>query len=1511
LSTGNPTSWFWDFGNGNTSILQNPTSFYVTPGAYTVKLVASNISGSDTLIKPYYIRAYSSPESKFNTKDTAGCAPFKVNFTDASVPQSSVITSWFWNFGDGSYSTSQNPTHTYDSAGNYTVYLIVKDANGCQNFFFINNYIKVHKPKAHFNDSIVGCAPPANVIFIDSSSGDKLSYRWNFGDGTISIAVNPTHIYNTADTFKVNLIVTDNIGCRDTFPKDLIVKNYKTDFIYDVNCDTVAPFFIVNFHDLSTPSPSSWNWSFSDGFNSNIQNPSHDYYLKTPFTITLISTIGNGCMDTTTKVYIPPKANFTADSISCSSPFQVNFINTSTGTNISSYFWVFGDGDSSVVQNPVHIYSVASSVKFKNFNVKLIVTNNFGCTDTITKVISIVRTIAKFEATPTEGCIPLQVQFTDKSISIEAINFRLWNFGDGTTSNLPTPTHIYTDTGKYSVTLIIKTINGCNDTLAISDYIKAGIKPDFIDFTITPAGNCFNSVFSVDTLCFHNWYQSWDLSGFNDTSIHTNNWFWSFVYIPYLKLKLMDSSKVQNPVFNTGHIPMGLDTIFFVAGFNGCNDTIYKRIWNVKPRSGICHLRPDSSEGSTTDMAACYPPVKLGFYDCSIGADTTVDFKMTDLQTGINTILNPLDTTFINFTKAGRYGFNIITRNFTSKTGGCGDCNPDYMLVIDSVVNGFTPTADTTCQGITFYFKDTSISFYGEIKQYYWEFGDGDTLVNDKVQYSIYYDFLDYIPGINEIIFPYRVTGTDTIIYPKHNHDGNHNGRTKGTYRNPIHTYKDIGTYIVKRILKVNVYYLCCGDLKNDTLVCTYVSTDTIKIVSKAGIKGGFTVSNTTACPGAPVFFTDTTISDYTVTKWRWDFGDGSPFDTVQNPVHSYSISGNYSVTLYVKNIFGCEDTVIKKQLIHIRPLANFSIQNSNLCYGDSLFFMNSSSGYKLTYSWNFGDGTTSSVLNPKHKYNSIGTYTVSLTVTDSSGCSHKKTMSNILMKQKPTANFNGNPVSTDCPPLAVIFFDLSSSDVNQWHWDFGDGNFSNQQNAAHLFITSGNFDVKLIVSNNEGCSDSLIKNTFVKVGGPVGNLSFNPDSICNPDTVLFAANTKNTIDYFWDFGDGSVVYRSSSSNKDSIIHFYSKPGTYTPSLLLRDSLGCTYIVPKTEKIYLENIIAGFNLDDTVFCNTGNMALINTTTHIFPDSYTWNFGDGNTSIVVSPTHSFSNQGKYNISLYALSDIGCLSTITKTIKVNKAPVIILSPEDTAGCIPFSLTFSGNNSDTSVYVNSWLWNFGDGHNGTGNITTHTFINQGSYMVNLNVIYANNICTKNNIIHINAFKWPVSDFTFNPINPSLTNPAIIFRNISSYGNRWLWYFGNGDSSILKNPIYTYKTSGTYTITLITFNSSGCSDTIRKTIYVSSEDFIKVPEAFSPNGDGRNDKFRILYSGVIQSLEFRIFNRWGEMVFETNDINTGWDGTYKGKPQEEGTYSYYILAKMISSTTPKLLKGNVTLVR
>ncbi|NTW34137.1 MAG: T9SS type B sorting domain-containing protein, partial [Bacteroidetes bacterium] len=273
--------------------------------------------------------------------------------------------------------------------------------------------------------------------------------------------------------------------------------------------------------------------------------------------------------------------------------------------------------------------------------------------------------------------------------------------------------------------------------------------------------------------------------------------------------------------------------------------------------------------------------------------------------------------------------------------------------------------------------------------------------------------------------------------------------------------------------------------------------------------------------------------------------------------------------------------------------------------------------------------------------------------------------------------------------------------------------------------------------------------------------------------------------------------------------------------------------------------------------------------------------------------------------------GCYSDTTKTIIINKAPDIILIPRDTMGCIPFTLTFAGTLADTSVPFDSWLWDFGDGTTSSDFTVNHTYSNKGNYHVNFNIMYGDSACTKDTVINIKTFKWPVANFIFEPEYPYLHGPVVNFINQSSNANFWHWNFGNGDTSILKNPAYNYQQSGEYTITLIVNNEAECTDTAYRKMYVSPEEFVKVPEAFSPNGDGQNDEFYLFYAGNFVSIEFRIFNRWGEMVFETTDIKQGWDGIFKGKPQETGGYSYYVRAKTASSETPVFIKGTLTLIR
>ena len=1294
-------------------------------------------------------------------------------------------------------------------------------------------------------------------ILNTSTGGSGLTYLWDFGDGGTSNAQSPTHNYTTLNTFTVQLIVTAGNGCADTITKNVVVNTFIADFSYLINC--VDNNTIFTLQDLSNTNANSWLWNFSDGTSSSIQNPIDSFNTSntSPYAITLTSSDSNGCTSTVTKMYYPPDANYTPDTFSCASPLTVNFINLSTGIGTLTYLWDFDDGDSSFLQNPSHTFYSPYPVYYHSFYVTHTVTNNYGCTDEITKQVIISKPKADLYGIPTSGCIPLLVNFHDTSSSMDQIVSWEWDFGDGNTSTFQNPSNTYTNLGEYTVSLIITTLNGCKDTIVKTNYIKTGIKPDFIDFTISPIDVCHDSLFSQDTLCYNGLYLFSGSSGFNNPLLQVNYWYWSLGYFPYNDSTYSDSSFFQNASFSTGHISPGLDTVLLVSGLNGCYDSIYKRIWNQFPIAGICVVKEDSSAGFCSDWGACSTPVTLGFHDCSIGNDTLLLYQMEDLQTNQITNLNPNDTTFITFNKAGLYQFNIEVGNDTVKNGGCYDCNKNYILTIDSVEQKFSVIQDTSvCNKCTFIYTDSSFSTYGTIRQWYWYFGDGST----------------------------------------------------STLKNPTHCYQNSGTYIIQEILFVEVYYWC-GKTKPDTLLCIYNAYDTINV--NISIKTKFTLNDTIICQGETVFFTDTSFSVSPIISWAWNFGDSTAIDTNQNPTHIYEHSGYYSVTLVIMNADSCVDSLKKINYINVLPFkADFYATDTVNCPGIPFNFTNQSIGSNLTYLWDFGDGQTSTLQNPSHFYNTSGNFTVSLIITNSLLCDDTLTLINYIeVYASPSALFGADTLWANCPPLPVLFLDSSSSDVVQWEWDFGDGYTSEIQNSSHLYNMSGNYDVQLIVTNSNSCSDTLIKNSYININGPSGTFTIKPYIPCVPSTVTFIAQTTNTTQYFWDFGNGIVNFFT-SNNGDSVTYTYSTSGVYNPFVILKDSMGCALTISGAP-ISMDRLNANFDFGDSIRCDLSNIFFFNSTLFYFPASFHWSFGDGDNSILSTPSHYYDSSGIYNITLSATSSLGCFSDTTKTIIIHKAPDLILLPNDTMGCIPFSLTFSGINTDTSVFLDSWLWDFDDGTTSSNYTENHTYINTGNYHVNLIILYGDSACSKDTVINVKTFKWPTANFVYDPAYPYLPSPIVFFQDQSINANLWHWSFGNGDTSIIKNPSYTYQQSGEYTITLIVSNQAGCSDTAWKKIYISPNEFIKVPEAFSPNGDGQNDEFYLFYAGNFVSLEFRIFNRWGEMVFETTDKKQGWDGTYKGKLQEEGGYSYYVTAKTASSEPPIFIKGTLTLIR
>ena len=1524
LSTGNITSWAWDFGNGNSSIIQHSGTFYLNPGAYTVKLVVTNSAGKkDSIIKPYYISSYSAPISSLKADQTSGCAPLNVKFNDLSVPQSVPITSWYWNLGDGTSSNKQNPQHTYQSNGNFTVTLSINDANGCQSFSYIDKYIHVVSPKADFDMNISNCSAPANCQFMNKSIGNGMNFIWDFGDGTSSTSTSPSHSYSLAGNYNIKLICTDQNGCKDSIQKTIGV--YQPDFTFTVSCSSPGS-YQISMTDLSNPKPLDWHWDFGDGNISTLQNPIHNYDSILSHTINFVINTSIGCKDTVKKTYTIPKANFTNSIQLCPSPFQGSFTNISSGSGTFTYAWDFGDGSYSNQMHPVHTFKESYKTYSYSYPITLIATNQFGCADSITIPLNITKPQAEFKINTASGCAPLPIQFNDISISSEPISSYAWNFGDLAsgplnTSAISNPSHIFNQIGTYKTSMVIHTLNGCIDT--VNKVVKAGIAPDHIDFLLLPS----------NSICHHSLMSMIDISSYTDTSIKPDYWCWTarfdpatptwhsdvFNWISCSDTGFSDPHNILATVYNNSHIfdqynfsikPVftshdtlyitnykgifGRDTIGLITGYNGCNDTLFKEVFINGPSalSGFV-LKND------TALALCMAPDTIGFFNASLNWTKMNSFQIVNKNTNKieANILSPTDTTYIAFHKAGVYGIKISVTNDTST---CSD-NGYRELVIDSLVHTFAIQPKVSCfNNNKVQFTDLSSSAFGQIRNWYWDFGDGNKLFSGDTVYG-------RNPLTGDTSYTYTPAGNykDSVVKAD-----SHGGFTSGTYGAPSHTYKKPGKYVVKAAIVSELHYMMKTDWQYETKQCTHILYDTIEIV---GTMAHFTAQKKSVCTYDTVKFIDQSVSSGNILSWTWDFGDGSSISNVKNPTHKYAKAGIYSVKLKTMDNANCNDSILIQNMIQVNaPIASFTANPAQICAGDTVTFSNTSNAGTTGYTWIFDDNSVPIYTkDAKHVYTKSGSLNPSLIVMDMNGCKDTA-YSVILIAGKPRPAFKADTLKASCPPFLVQFTDTSSAaSIVKWRWDFGDGSVSNQSFPAHLYSAPGNYDVKLWVANQTGCADSLINYGMISIGGPSGTFTFSPDSFCAPSQVLFNFQIQNTDFLFMDYGDGDVTLFNAPQIPSSQSHSYAKGGVLTPQLILKDQSGCTVIVPGPGLIYSDNIQAAFSTSSDIFCSMDAVSFANTSNSPFATSFLWNFDDGTTSTTFSPNHLFSSPGSYDIKLSATTILGCTSQINKKIKLHEKPGISIMMRDTNWCVPLTLYFSANNKTPLIPITQWLWDFGDGNTAIGNQAFHTFSQKGIFDVKFHAEYGNGDCSKDSSIQVGTRAWPTADFKYLPTNPAMNNPLITFTDLSTNAISWHWDFGNGDTSQLPNPTYSYNSSGTYQVKLLVKNIFGCADSMIKKIFIADEAFIKTPNAFSPNNDGVNDKLFLFFSGIESLEEYKIFNRWGEIVYESKDLKRGWDGTYNGMPQDEGTFTYYIVGRA-SETKKKIIQnGTFTLIR
>ena len=486
--------WTWDFGDGGSSVIKNPSHVYETPGTYTVKMTVGSMSGYYTVTKDNYITVTQSGGivADFTATPTSGTAPLTVQFTDTSTGSP---TMWAWDFGDGTTEGMiANPSHTYQNAGTYTVKLTASSATGGSSTKTKEGYITVTQSGgivANFTAAPTSGTAPLTVQFTDTSTGGPTMWSWDFGDGTTEgMLANPSHTYQNAGTYTVKLTASSATGGSST----KIREGYIT--VSPSGSGPTAAFTVdkrsgpkpltVQFTDQSTGGPTMWAWDFGDGGTSMVASPSYTYQEAGVYTVSLTASNTAGSDTKTEKDYIsvtgdipPPVAMFEATPLSGSAPLTVQFTDLSIGPP-TSYAWDFGDGGTSTEANPSHVYSAGGT-----YTVKLTVKNSGGShTMTRENYISVGGSgiVADFSGTPTSGTVPLTVQFTD--LSTGGPTMWAWDFGDGGTSMVASPSYTYQTPGTYTVKLTASSQTGGTSTKVREGYItvspSGGIIADFV-----------------------------------------------------------------------------------------------------------------------------------------------------------------------------------------------------------------------------------------------------------------------------------------------------------------------------------------------------------------------------------------------------------------------------------------------------------------------------------------------------------------------------------------------------------------------------------------------------------------------------------------------------------------------------------------------------------------------------------------------------------------------------------------------------------------------------------------------------------------------------------------------------------------------------------------------------------------------------------------------------------------------------------------------------------------------
>lgn len=693
------------------------------------------------------------------------------------------------------------------------------------------------------------------------------------------------------------------------------------------------------------------------------------------------------------------------------------------------------------------------------------------------------------------------------------------------------------------------------------------------------------------------------------------------------------------------------------------------------------------------------------------------------------------------------------------------------------------------------------------------------------------------------------------------------------TFYQVEHVYQHIGSYTPRHI----GYYKTCTDTAYNRVI---VNTP----------KAPFVPESPVACTKKPLAFIVTEPLDYATGTWY--FPETNPFHYIDGrEYYAFYETGLKTVSLQLQ--FGsCSDSASAEVIING---ADFSLLSPLVCVGNSVTFINEVQQIPDSLHWFFGDGseliTTLDTIT--HTYGDRGLYNVQL-IAYKEGCNDTVLRQNSVSVQDVDATFW---LSDDviCAGEDVQFYHPHILDAQHGTWFFDSINstsYTINDTMVKPYTRIGKVRAGLRVVSSNGCVDTSF--VTIHVNGADGSFRVEPPVVCKGEQVQFIIeHLINTESHTWFFGDGDI------STEDSPVHSYELTGRIPTHLELRDPTGCITYKPFTLEV--TDVLADFDISPSEICQFETVYITNNSRSAI--SWEWNMGDG--TVIQNQEldlYTYTRSGTFDISLSILGNHNCDDAHVQQILVNPAPhIAIIGPDSLCVEEPLMLVaeHDANITQLAWYMNSFPFAFDE----------DTVYDQPTE----SLVYTVSVVGDNGCNNSDTLEVFVEQYPYHIVGPLDTIVAIgdtIIPYISSsLSSEFIWETISEGISCLDclNPKIFAPETHQYFVTI----KDWCfEETYTLTISVIPTIKMDVPQAFTPNGDGVNDILYVRGWGIRELEYFRVYNRWGQLVFESKSMDKGWDGTFRGEAQSTETFSY--TAKGISFLGDEIeIKGYVTLIR